>query len=89
MKCLSLNVKFSVIGLTKQPSLSPDAGNVRDYSKAIAAPIKPHHPILQLPRYLDVGSQLSKKVTTGNIDETRISADAFTLVTSLLNIAKD
>ncbi len=36
-----------------------------------------------------VGSQLSKKVTTGNPDETMLSDDTFTLVISFSNISKD
>ena len=49
--------------------------------RAIADPLKPHYLIAQLPRYLYVSGQLSLKVTTGNLDETRISDDALTLVT--------
>ncbi len=48
-----------------------------------------NHITSQLPRYLHVEGRLSKKVTTGNVDETTLSGDDFDLVTSLLNIAKD
>ena len=88
-KPLRLNVKFSVIGLTSQPSLFPNREISTVVQRAIAAPIKPHHHIIQLPRYLHVGGQLSKKVTTGNVDETGISGNPFHLVTSFLNISKD
>ncbi len=84
-----LNIKFYVIGLTSQSSLYPNKEISTIITKAIANSVKPHHRIVQLPRYPYVASQLSQKVTRRNVDETGISGNAFNLVTSFFNIAKD
>ncbi len=80
-KSLCLNIKFSVIGLTQQPSLHPNEEISAIIQGAISDSFKPHHHIIQLPCYLRVGGELSLKVTRGNVYETRLSGYAFNLVT--------
>ena len=58
-------------------------------STVIANPLKQHHHRIQLPHSFLLVVNYAKKVTTVNLDGTRLSDDAFSLVTSLLNIAKD